>query len=207
MNKLEETLIKEKIARTYKKNQPNGNIKDFSWVLYFAGEEYNHELAQQKKINLIDFDQYSNAQPDLVEKEIRRIYNEPQNQQIIEAGEFPIIWFKNIDKIGDNQALEESLLPIFDSQQNTKLFHEEVDLAKFILIATTSTRDTAKLSKPLRSRLDCINVETAQTKQFFWDKTFWWWLVPSLLINLALLIWFLVLKFRNSNNKLKKKKN
>jgi len=26
-----------------------------------------------------------------VEKEIRRIYNEPQNQQIIEAGEFPII--------------------------------------------------------------------------------------------------------------------
>jgi hypothetical protein len=206
MNKLlEETLAKEKIARKYKKGQAGGNIKDFSLVLYFAGEEYNQELAQKNQINLIDFDRYAKAQPDLVEKEIRRIYNEPQNQQIIEAGEFPIIWFKNINKIGENQALEESLLPIFDSQQNTKLFNEEVDLAKFILIATTSTRDTAKLSKPLRSRLDCINVETAQTKQFFWDKTFWWWLVPSLLINLILLILFLVRKGRN--NQLKKKKN
>ena len=205
MNKLlEETLAKEKIARKYKKGQAGGNIKDFSLVLYFAGEEYNQELAQKNQINLIDFDRYAKAQPDLVEKEIRRIYNEPQNQQIIEAGEFPIIWFKNINKIGENQALEESLLPIFDSQQNTKLFHEEVDLAKFILIATTSTRDTAKLSKPLRSRLDCINVETAQTKQFFWDKTFWWWLVPSLLINLILLILFLVRKSRN--NQLKRRK-
>jgi len=92
MNKLlEETLAKEKIARKYKKGQAGGNIKDFSLVLYFAGEEYNQELAQKNQINLIDFDRYAKAQPDLVEKEIRRIYNEPQNQQIIEAGEFPII--------------------------------------------------------------------------------------------------------------------
>ena len=92
MNKLlEETLAKEKIARKYKEGQADGNIKDFSLVLYFAGEEYNQELAQKNQINLIDFDRYAKAQPDLVEKEIRRIYNEPQNQQIIEAGEFPII--------------------------------------------------------------------------------------------------------------------
>ena len=196
MSKLEETLAKERIVRKYKKTQGNNNIKDYSWVLYLAGEEYNQELAQKEQINLIDFSQHANAQPDLVEKEIRRIYNEPQNQQIIEKGDFPLIWFKNIDKIGKNQALEESLLSIFDPQQNNELFHGKVDLSKFILIATTSTRDTGQLSKPLCSRLDLVNVDTAQPKKFFLDRYYYWFLVPSLLINLILLALFLLPKLK-----------
>ncbi|RHZ37530.1 AAA family ATPase [endosymbiont GvMRE of Glomus versiforme] len=197
MNKLlEETLVKEKISRKCKKAQDKDNVKDFSWVLYFVGEEYNQELAQKEQVNLIDFGQHNRKNPEFIEKKIKEIYNNPQNKELVEKGDFPLIWFKNIDNIEKNQALEESLLPVFDPQQNSELFHGEVDLSKFILIATTSTRDTGKLSKPLRSRLDCVNVKTAQTKQFFWDKTFWWWLAPSLLINLILVILLLVPKFR-----------
>lgn len=39
------------------------NTKGFSWVLFFAGEEFNQELAEkesQRKIEPIDFEKESN---------------------------------------------------------------------------------------------------------------------------------------------------
>ncbi|WP_147409928.1 hypothetical protein [endosymbiont GvMRE of Glomus versiforme] len=97
--------------------------------------------------------------------------------------------------------MEESLLPVFDSQQNDKLFDEEVDLSRFILIATTSTRETEKLSDPLLSRLDWVNADTAQTKQFFLDKYYYWFFIPLVLINLILVILLLASKFKGKNKK------
>ena len=130
-------------------------LKDFSQTYLFAANDYNQELEQRKdQINLIDFNLHYNESSEFVERKIKEIYNNSQNQKLIEVGDFPIICFKNIEKVGQNQALEESLLPIFDSQQNDKLFNEEVDLSKFILIATTSTYETEKLSGPLLSHLD-----------------------------------------------------
>ncbi|CAJ0847573.1 2816_t:CDS:2 [Entrophospora sp. SA101] len=128
---------------------------DFSRVNLLAGEEYNQELTQlEDQINLIDFNQHNQENPEFMERKIKEIYNNPQNQELMKKGEFPVICFKNIEKIGKNQALEEALLPVFDSQQNAELFNKEVDLSKFILIATTSTYETEKLSDPLLSRLD-----------------------------------------------------
>jgi len=60
------------------------------------------------------------------------------------------------------------------------------DLSRFILIATSSTQDTGLLSNPLMSRLDCVNVDTAKPKEFFWDKHFYPILVTSLLTFLIL---------------------
>jgi hypothetical protein len=77
-----------------------------------------------------------------------------------------------LEKIPSGSELEKALLPIFDHQQNNDLFGEEISLENYILIATSSTRDMGKLSLPLTSRLECINVETAQTRQFFLDKYF-----------------------------------
>ncbi|KAG9291855.1 hypothetical protein G9A89_012140 [Geosiphon pyriformis] len=53
-----------------------------------------------------------------------------------------------------------------------KLFNGEVDLSKFILLATTSIHETEKLSDPLLSRLDWANADTAQTKKKFFGLIF-----------------------------------
>ncbi|CAG8594221.1 10648_t:CDS:10 [Ambispora gerdemannii] len=98
-----------------------------------------------------------------------------QNQEI--QKKINLIDFGEVDnEKGDGSALEQSLLPIFDPQQNTELFSEKekVDLSKYILIATSSTRDMGKLSVPLTSRLECVNVDTAKPRQFFLDKHFSW---------------------------------
>ncbi|CAG8453585.1 10953_t:CDS:2 [Ambispora leptoticha] len=71
---------------------------------------------------------------------------------------------KNIEKVKGGSAVENSLLPVFDPQQNTKLFNQDLDLSKYILIATSSTRDMGQLSSPLISRLDCVNVKTIEPK-------------------------------------------
>src|SRR5688572_19117566 len=75
--------------------------RDFSRVNLFAGEEYNQELAQLKdQINLIDFNQHNHENPEFMERKIKEIYNNPQNQELMKRGEFPVICFKNIEKIG-----------------------------------------------------------------------------------------------------------
>lgn len=188
MNNLNE-LEKEKKIKKYKKERDK--LQEFSRVLLFAGENYNQELAQNKEIkeyNIIDFGKHSNEEARFIERKLREIYNNSDNKRFIEEKKFPIIWFKNIDKIEKKSSLEKSLLPVFDSQQNTELFNKEIDLSKFILVATTSTNDTAKLSDPLLSRLDWINVATAQTKKFFWDKNFKSLLIGSILVNLFFLL-------------------
>ncbi|CAJ0833178.1 7696_t:CDS:2 [Entrophospora sp. SA101] len=43
----------------------------------------------------------------------------------------------------------------------------------FILIATTSTYETEKLSDPLLSCLDLVNADTSQPKKIFLDKYFY----------------------------------
>jgi len=105
----------------------------------------------------------------LVENKIKEIVNSSANKQLIEQEKFPIIWFKNIDKIANKSPLQKSLLAVFDPAQNTTLSikGEIINLSQFILITTSSTRDTGQLSNPLMSRLDCINVETAKPKEFF----------------------------------------
>ncbi|CAG8837650.1 11609_t:CDS:2, partial [Racocetra persica] len=52
-----ETLNKEKKVK--QKTQQERISKNFSWVLFFAGEEYNQELSQQEipEKNIIDFAQ------------------------------------------------------------------------------------------------------------------------------------------------------
>jgi len=107
-----------------------------------------------------------------MEEKIKEICNNAENKRLIAEKKFPIIWFKNLEKIPSGSELEKALLPIFDHQQNTKLFKEEIDLSQYLLIATSSTRDMGKLSAPLTSRLECVNAETAKPKQFFLDKYF-----------------------------------
>lgn len=182
-------IAKEKKFRGWKWEKDENNLKDFSWVLFFAGEEFNQELSQnQEKIKLIDFSETESKKGEWIEEKIREIYDDSENKKLIEEKIFPIIWFKNIEKIKSSSALEQSLLPVFDPQQNTKLFNEEVDLSNYILIATSSTRDMGQLSAPLTSRLGCVNVETAKPQQFFLDKHF-----TSILIGSFFLIFVLLL--------------
>jgi hypothetical protein len=129
------------------------------------------ELKNQ--VSLVDFNLHYNEAPEFIERKVREIYNMPQNQKLIEAGDFPIICFKNVEKVERNQNLEEALLPVFDKQQNSELFHGEVNLSNFIILTTTSTPKVGELSDPLISRLDIVNVDTVQTKQFFLDKYYY----------------------------------
>ncbi|CFW93005.1 protein of unknown function [endosymbiont DhMRE of Dentiscutata heterogama] len=181
------TLNKEKKVK--KKAQKEGISKNFSWVLFFAGEEYNQELAQQEipEKNIIDFAQVGQEKGEWIETKIKEIYQDNKNQQAIAAHNFPIIWFKNIEKI-TSKELEHSLLPIFDHQQNTNLFGEAIDLSNYILIATSSTRDMGQLSLPLVSRLECVNVDTVQPKKFFLDKYFGWILAGAVLLIITFLL-------------------
>jgi hypothetical protein len=151
------------------------NVKNFSWVLFFAGEEFNQELAKNNEVlasNTIDFEKESVREGVWIEKRIKEICSTDENKELIEEKKFPVIWFKNIEKIVNGSEIEKALLPIFDHQQNTDLFGEKISLKDYILVATSSTRDMGKLSPPLTSRLECINVETAQPQQFFLDKYF-----------------------------------
>ena len=82
------------------------------------------------------------------------------------------------------------MLAIFDPVQNNSLSikGETIDLSQFILIATSSIQDTGRLSNPLMSRLDCVNVDTAKPKEFFWDKYFYPILIASLFTFLILVL-------------------
>ncbi|CAI2167568.1 8013_t:CDS:2 [Funneliformis geosporum] len=130
------------------------------------------ELAKNSKIlenNIIDFALKSNRKKEAVEKKIKEMAGSTTNQQLIQQENFPVLWFKNIDKIVNKSPLQKSLLAVFDPAQNASLTiqGETINLSQFILIATSSTCDTGQLSNPLFSRLDCINVETAKPKEFF----------------------------------------
>lgn len=166
--------------------------KGFSWVLFFAGEEFNQELDENErgdKINLIDFEKESNQKGVWIEEKIKKIFGSEENKRLIAEKKNPIIWFKNIEKILSGSELEKKLLPIFDHQQNTDLFGKKISLKDYILIATSSTRDMGKLSLPLTSRLECINVETAQVRQFFLDKYFISLLVGTVFSIVVLLVY------------------
>lgn len=175
--------------------------KKFSWPIFLAGDEYNQELTKLIENNkilgnnviVINFSEEKNKEKEYVEEQIK---NSPESS---------IIWFKNIDKIEKKSPLQKSLLAIFDPAQNYSLSikGETIDLSKLILIVTSSTHDTSQLSNPLFSRLDCINVDTAKPKEFFWDKYFYSILIASLLVFLmmiALLVYF------SDRKKIKKEK-
>lgn len=185
-----ETLL-EKIFKQERqvkqKVQADGISKNSSWVLFFAGAEFNQELEKQAipEKNIIDFAKFGSEKGEWIATKIKEIHQDNKNQQLVAEKKFPIIWFKNIEKIA-SQELEQSLLPVFDHQQNTKLFSEKIDLSNYILIATSSTHDISQLPPPLASRLECINVETAQPKKFFLDKYFNWLLAGSLVLIIVL---------------------
>lgn len=205
---LEKILKEERKTRQKKiKEKDPNNVKDFSWVRFFTGEEFNQALAQNQTIpkkNIIDFDQVRNKEGKFIENKIKEIENDAENKQLINNNQFPIIWFKNLEKISSGSAIEKTLLPVFDPQQNTQLFSEKLDLSNYILIATSSTRDIGQLSPPLISRLDCVNVETAKPKQFFLDKYFYPILIASLFTFLILI---LLLIYPSDRKKRKRKIN
>ena len=186
---LKETLEREEKVRR-KAKEKGESIRHYSWVPFFAGEEFNQEILNyqeiKNRINPIDFDKLRGNSGEKIEERIKEIYDNDKNKQFVDNGEYPIIWFKNIEKIESNSALEKALLPIFDPQQNTELFNNGTDLSKYVLIATSSTRDMGQLSLPLTSRLDCINVKTAKPRQFFLDKHFTGILVGSVLLVIIL---------------------
>ena len=196
MNSISKQIKKEiaiKTAARKEKKRKGEKINIFSWPAFFAGEEYNQELAKNSEVpanNIIDFGEEKNKEKEAVENKIKQIANSSTNKQSIERENFPVIWFKNIDKITNKSPLQKSLLAIFDPAQNNSLSikGETIDLSQFILIATSSTQDTGRLSNPLMSRLDCVNVDTAKPKEFFWDKCFYPVLIASFLIFLILVL-------------------
>ncbi|CAG8437440.1 6950_t:CDS:1 [Ambispora leptoticha] len=169
---IKQQIIKEINKKEAVRKEKKGaeKLKNFSWPSFFAGEEYNQELDQNSeikdRINLIDCEKISNENKEFLEKKIKEIYDSSQNKQLIQEENFPIIWFKNIDQIKKDSALEKALLPVFDPAQNSSL-SKGVNLTQFLLIATSKGKEVGKIPNPLMSRLDCINVDTAQPKQFF----------------------------------------
>ena len=145
----------------------------------WAGKLEQDNLTREE--NIINFRQENNSSPQFLEDKIKKICEYSHDQQDI----FPILLFKNIDLI-TNKNLAEALLPIFDPQQNTELFGGTINLSKFILVATTSTPDIGKISNHLISRLNFINVDTAQPKRFFLDNHYGTFLIISILLSLLL---------------------
>ena len=178
-------MSKELLIKTVKKienfwewtkKKDKQNIDKFPRVLFFAGEEYNHELVQnwelqEKIVFTINFDQAKKENMRKVEEEIEKTHDK-----------LCFIHARNINKITDPN-LEKMLLPYFDPSQKG---------AGVVFIVTSSTRDMGKISAPLASRLDCINAETAKPKKFFLDKYFNWVLAGStcLIFALCLLIFW-----------------
>jgi len=212
MNSIFEQIKKEvaiKTAARKEKKRNSEKIDIFSWPAFFAGEEYNQELAKNSEVpanNIIDFGEEKNKEKEAVENKIKQIANSSTNKQSIERENFPVIWFKNIDKITNKSPLQKSLLAIFDPAQNNSLSikGETIDLSQFILIATSSTQDTGRLSNPLMSRLDCVNVDTAKPKEFFWDKYFYPILAASLFTFLILV--FLLVYYSDRKEEAEEKK-
>ena len=202
MNSIYEQIKKEIAIKTAvrKEKKSKGEKFDlFSWPAFFAGEEYNQELTKNSEVltnnNIIDFGEEKNGEKEAVENKIKEIASSSTNKELIEQEKFPVIWFKNIDKIENKSSLQKSLLAIFDPSQNNSLSikGEVIDLSQFIIIATSSTQNTGQLSNPLMSRLDCVNVDTAKSKEFFWDKYFYPILAAALftfLILVLLLIYY-----------------
>ncbi|WNE40428.1 MAG: Lon protease [Mycoplasmataceae bacterium] len=182
------TLERKELAK--RKLAKDKGLENYSWVLFFAGEEFDKKLTeiQEEKDNIIDFGNLTNDQGGIIEEKIKKICYNNKNQQLINRGKFPIIWFKNIKKIKNNSPLEKSLLSVFDPQQNMKLFGDEkINLSNFILVATSSINSMGELSLPLISRLDCVNVETAQPKKFFLNEYYSWILFSSFFLIIILL--------------------
>nr|CAG8459906.1 1255_t:CDS:10 [Entrophospora candida] len=170
--------IREGGIRQTERNDKN-NINRFPRVIFFAGEEYNQELVQnqelQKKIFLtVDFSQVKKEDIQKIEEKIKETHDE-----------LCFIYVKDINKGIDPQQ-EKTFLPYFDPSQEG---------SGVVFIITSSTSDMGKLSTPLTSRLDCINAETANPKQFFLDKYFYSILIASFLTFLTLIL-FLTYHYR-----------
>jgi hypothetical protein len=104
-------------------------------VLFFAGQEFNEQLDKNQELsedNVIDFSKLANDQGEAIEEKIREICYNAKNQQLISNNEYPIIWFKNIEKIKNNSRLEKSLLSVLDPQQNIKSIYPNLFL--FLLV-------------------------------------------------------------------------
>lgn len=106
------------------------------------------------ELEAVDFFDTENSNFDNIERKLREFYKEGQEN----PQNCPIIVFRNIDCIAHDKTLIDSLLPIFDYQQNSNLFSSSpngsIDLSQFILLATTKDENASELPKPLLSRLD-----------------------------------------------------
>ncbi|WNE41023.1 MAG: hypothetical protein mread185_000480 [Mycoplasmataceae bacterium] len=178
-------------------------------VLLFCGKEFNQELmrkeigsneVEKKEVedfNIIDFEK--NTKIDDVQKFLQKTC------QLSTRGSFPTIWLKNIDKITDSEV-KNRVLEMIDFKKNAnlgkikqqikskegKVIEEidiDIDLSRFILVATTLTKNPKSPSE-LLNKLKKI--------ESFWDKHFWW--IFSFSLGLEVLIFYLIFKFNKKNS-------
>jgi hypothetical protein len=188
--------------------------KEKSPTFLFCGEQFNEGLSRevedgerkQKKVeshNIIDFGQSENNKPEVLKKKLQEICK--QNEAKVAYGESPVVWFKNIDKI-TNQEVKKELVKIVDPDQKNNLgkYYEEkkekgkpeqiertIDLSQFTLVATTSTANP-KLPKELRAKLKHIEP--------FFDKYKWVIFFSSAGIEIIIFV-LLIRSRRKSKNK------
>jgi hypothetical protein len=186
-------------------------------TLLFCGEEFNEELVREKKsgeyrlrsvenYNIIDFGQTENKDLDSFWKKIQAICQQKENDSEKINGNFPIVWFKNIDKITD-ENLKEKLAKVIDPNQNNNLgkyqvemklegkteqVEKTIDLSQFALVATTSTTNPPS---ELKTKLKHIkHIEP------FLDKYFWFLFFSSM--GVEVVIFFLLVRGkRKSENR------
>jgi hypothetical protein len=186
-------------------------------ALLFCGEDFNKELAREKVIginkkiseikdfNIIDFGLAENNKIDSLQKKIKNICQQEDNEsQRLALYNRPIIWLKNIDKA--DSKIEKKLLEIIDFEKNSNLeeYFEEikigekkykkkrtVNLSQFILLATTSSTNTETAPVQLRFKLNHI--------ESFWNKHYWW--IFSFSLGIEILVFYLLIKSNRKNKK------
>ncbi|WNE40642.1 MAG: hypothetical protein mread185_000099 [Mycoplasmataceae bacterium] len=195
-----------------------GGIKEIPNFL-FSGEEFNYELTKKRKgfkgswkivhdwdwhSDVIDFGKRGNVEPEWIKKRIREIWdywNIGLSKGSL-VSDYPIILFKNIDKI-TNSKLEKELLLIFNPKENDKYdkyqikgwngeptdVEGNIDLSKFILVATTSTSNP-QLSQDLKDELKHV--------ESFFDKYKWFVFLFSL--GIEIFIFRLLAKIKKITN-------
>jgi len=193
--RLEEFIFEERLVRKKCLEKGQKLLEDFSFVNAFAGCEYAdalEKIGKEDNVSVIDCKELSEKNS-FLSKLLVNIWR--LNKKNLET--FPVIHFKNIDKIKSNSSLEKILLSVFDKQQNIDLLleGENINLAFFIIIATSSEDTVCNLSKPLSSRIDW-NVEGIKQKEHFLRKHFSLIFLFSLFFLLSLVFFLKIVNGR-----------
>ena len=194
-------------------------------IFLFAGEEFNYQLTKERAglkmswqmvkdrdyhSDVIDFGNHGSEKPDFLRKRIEEIWDYWEQGNTRGRGGFvsnyPIILFKNIDKI-TNSELQKELLLILDPQKNTKyakyqikglkkesLGEDYIDLSRFVLVVTTST-SSPQLPEELQAKLKHIEPFLEKYKRVIFFSS----------IGVEVVILFLIIKKWKTKNKRNRK--